>query len=107
MQMPVAVGIILSVMFLVTLSGWFYNFATGMREVVLDDKFFNLRILMASFISVAFFVGVFFIISVVNECPNEKREGIFAGLNCGEYLKLKTSANLIFKPNNKAVDQPL
>jgi|CXWL01.1.fsa_nt_gi hypothetical protein len=107
MQMPVVVGIILSVMFLVTLSGWFYNFATGMREAVLDDKFFNLRIVWASLVSVAFFVGVFFIISIVNECPNEKREGIFAGLNCEEYSKLKASTNLLFKPNNKAVDQPL
>lgn len=107
MQMPVVVGIILAIMFLVTLSGWFYNYAVGMREVVLDDKFFSLRIVGASFISIVFFVGSFYVISIVNQCPNEQREGVFAGLNCEGYLKLQTSANLIFKPNNKAVDQPL
>ncbi len=105
--MPVTVGIVLAVMFLVTLSGWFYHYATGMRELVLDDKFFNFRIVGASLISVVFFFGVFLVISVVNECPNQKREGFFAGLNCEQYLKLKTSADSIFQPKNKAIDQSL
>ena len=54
MQMPVIVGMIVATMFLVTFSGWFYNYALGMEELVLDDKFFSYRIVAASLVSAVF-----------------------------------------------------
>ncbi len=107
MQMPVIVGVIIAIMFLVTFSGWFYNYALGMEELVLDDKFFSYRIVAASLASAVFFVVVFFAISIVNQCPNQERVGIFAGLKCEQYLKLKASADNLFQPKNEAVNQAL
>lgn len=105
--MPVIIGVILSLMALVTFSGWFYEYATGMRELVLDDRFFNYRIVATTLVSMLFMVAVFFVIATINECPNQTREGIFAGLKCESYLKIKTSANELFQPKNEAVDQAL
>ncbi|MEK7525245.1 MAG: hypothetical protein AAB548_02640 [Patescibacteria group bacterium] len=107
MQMPVIVGVIIAVMFLVTFSGWFYNYALGMVELVLDDKFFSYRIVAASLVSAVFFGLVFFVISIVNQCPNQERVGLFAGLKCEQYLKLKASADNLFQPKNEAVNQTL
>lgn len=105
--MPVVVGIIIAVMALVTFSGWFYEYATGMQELVLDDRFFNYRIAAATFASIFFMVAVFWVIAMMNECPNQTREGLFAGLKCESYLKIKASANNLFQPNNKTINQPL
>lgn len=105
--MPVIVGMIVATMFLVTFSGWFYNYALGMEELVLDDKFFSYRIVAASLVSAVFFVMVFFVISIVNQCPNQERVGIFAGLKCEQYLKLKASADNLFQPKNETVNQAL
>ena len=107
MQMPVAVGVIIVVMFLVTFSGWFYNYALGMQELVLDDRYFTYRIAVASLASAVFFVLVFFAISVVNQCPNEERAGIFSGLKCESYLKLKANADSLFQPKNETINQTL
>lgn len=107
MQMPVIVGVILAIMALVTFSGWFYEYATGMRELVLDDRFFNYRIVATTLVSMLFMVAVFFVIATFNECPNQTREGVFAGLNCEGYLKIKASADDLFQPKNEAVDQAL
>ncbi len=107
MEMPVVVGIIIAIMALVTFTGWFYEYATGMQELVLDDRFFNYRIVLATLASVLFMVAVFWVIATVNECPNQQREGLFAGLKCEGYLKIKASADNLFKPKDKAVDQAL
>lgn len=107
MQMPVVVGVIIAIMALITFSGWFYELATGMHELVLDDQFFNYRIIAATFASIVFMVAVFFVIATINECPNEQREGVFAGLKCDSYLQIKASADNLFKPKNEAVDQTL
>src|SRR3989338_1881879 len=107
MQMPIIVGVILAIMALVPLSGWFYEYATGRRELVLDDKLFNYRIAAATLFSTLFMVGIFWVIATVNECPNQTREGIFAGLNCEGYLMIKTSADNLFQPKDKAIDQSL
>ena len=107
MQMPVIVGVIIAIMFLVTFSGWFYNYALGMQELVLDDKFFTYRVAAASLASTVFFVMVFFVISIVNQCPNQERVGIFAGLKCEQYLKLKASADNLFQPKNETINQTL
>lgn len=107
MQMPVVVGLLITVMFLFTFSGWFYELATGMQALVLDDQFFAYRIFFASLASIAFMVLVFFLIATVNECPNQQREGIFAGFKCEGYLQLKASADDFFKPKNEPVNQSL
>lgn len=107
MQMPVAVGVIIAIMFGVTFSGWFYHYAASMQELVLDDRFFTYRIVAASLVSVVFFGLVFFAISIVNQCPDKERAGIFAGLNCKSYLKLKASADSLFQPKNETVNQAL
>lgn len=107
MQMPIVVGVFVALMFLTTFSGWFYELVTGMRELVLDDQLFGFRIFAASFASIVLAVLVFWVIATVNECPNEKREGIFAGLRCEGYLQLKASADNFFQPKDKAVNQSL
>ncbi len=107
MQMPVIVGVILAIMALVTFSGWFYEYATGMRELVLDDRFFNYRIVATSLVSMLLMVAVFFVIATINECPNQTKEGIFAGLKCDSYLKMKASADELFQPKNETIDQAL
>lgn len=107
MQMPVVVGVILAIMAVVTFSGWFYNLARGMNELVLDDAYFTYRIIAASLASMVFLVGAFFIIATIHECPNQERVGIFAGLKCDSYLNLKASADNLFQPKNEAVDQAL
>lgn len=107
MQMPVVVGVLMAVMALVTFSGWFYGYSTGMHELVLDDRFFNYRIALATISSIAFMVAMFWVIATVNECPNQTREGLFAGLKCDGYLKIKTSADNLFQPKNKTIDQSL
>ncbi len=104
MAMPVVVGVIIALMFLITFSGWFYEFASGLHELVLDDMFFSYRIIGASVISILILGGSFYTISLVNQCPRQEREGIFAGLNCDSYLKLKSSADLLFAPKNEPVN---
>ena len=105
--MPIIVGVILALMALVTFSGWFYEYATGMRELVLDDRFFNYRIVATTIVSMLFMVMIFFVIATISECPNQTREGVFAGLKCEGYLKIKASADELFKPKNEAIDQTL
>lgn len=105
MQMPVIVGVLLAIMFLVTFSGWFFEYASGLHELVLDDMFFSYRIIAACLISIVILVAAFWGISLINECPRTTREGIFAGLNCSGYLKLKASADALFQPKNEAVEQ--
>lgn len=107
MQMPVVIGVIIAVMALVTFSGWFYGYTGGMQELVLDDKLFNYRIALATISSIAFMVAMFWVIATVNECPNQTREGVFAGLKCDDYLKIKTSADNLFQPKNKTINQSL
>lgn len=107
MQMPIVVGIILAIMGLVTFSGWFYQYASGMGELVLDDNLFGYRIAAATVMSIVFMVAVFWVIALVNECPNQTREGIFSGLKCDSYLKIKASADQLFKPNNQPINESL
>ena len=60
MKMPVVVGVIIALMFLISFFEWFYNLVSGMKQLVLDDEFFGWRIAWTSFISMAFMVAVFF-----------------------------------------------
>ncbi len=105
--MPVIVGVILAIMFLTTFSSWFYNFAKGLNELVLDDVFYTYRIIGASMLTIVLMVGSFYVISLINECPKQERAGIFAGLSCENYLQLKAGTDLLFQPKNEPVNEAL
>lgn len=99
MQMPVIVGVGIVLAFLVTFSQWFYAFGGGIREAVLDDSRFTFRIVRASIYSIVFMVAVFFIIAMVNECPNSpsSRTEFLENLRCEEYLQIKSTSDSFFK----------
>lgn len=99
--MPVAVGIILAIIFLVAFSEWFYHLAVGWREIVIDDVYFNYRIIGVSLFSMLVIGSTFLGMAYVTECPNEKREGVFAKLRCEEYLKIKAGTEKIFSEKNQ------
>ena|SRR3989338_8549645 len=107
MEMPVIVGVIITVAFLVSFSEWFYTLCKGISVVVLDDIFYVYRIIGMSLVSLLFMIGVFAAIAIVKECPNENREGIFANLTCREYLAIKVTADDFFEPQDKTVNQAL
>jgi hypothetical protein len=92
MQMPVIVGVLVGIIFLVAFSEWFYHLVSGMKEYVLDDIYFRYRIAGFSAISILVMFGTFYGLALVNECPKETGEGIFANLKCAEYLKIKVEA---------------
>lgn len=101
--MPVIVGIVVAVIFLVAFSEWFYNLVGGWREFVLDDIFFKYRIVGISLFSFLVMGGTFYGMALINECPDENREGLFANLNCEQYTSIKASAEEVLvkieKPN--------
>ena len=100
MQMPVAVGIILAVIFLVAFSEWFYNLVKGWGEIVIDDVYFRYRIVSASIVSMIVISSTFLGMAIITECPNQEREGVFAKLGCEEYLKIKAGTEKIFDSKN-------
>ena len=106
MQMPVAVGVIVAVIFLIAFSGWFYHLASGWSEYVIDDAFFKYRIIFASVISILIISGTFFGMAYAYECPNEEREGVFASLNCAEYRNIKVGAEALLKKTNIKQEEP-
>jgi len=107
MEMPVVVGVLVAIIFLVSFSEWFYGISSGLKSLVLDDVFYTYRLIGVSLVSIVFMAGVFLAIATMNECPNEQREGIFAGLRCEEYLSIKTVTQKFLETNNQTVDQSL
>lgn len=100
MQMPVIVGIVVAILFLIAFSEWFYHLVAGWGEYVLDDVYFRYRILGVSLLSIMVMTGTFYGMALINECPNEVREGLFAKLNCEEYTKITVGAEKLFFPKN-------
>jgi len=98
MQMPVIVGIVVAIIFLVAFSEWFYHLVAGWGGYVLDDVYFRYRILWVSLLSMMVMSGTFYGMALVNECPNEVREGLFSKLNCEEYSKIKVGIETLFFP---------
>lgn len=96
MQMPVIVGVLVALIFLVAFSEWFYHMIIGWNELVIDDVYFRYRIVGVSLFSFFIMGSTFFIMALVNECPNKQREGIFAGLRCDEYNKIRTTTERFF-----------
>lgn len=100
MDMPVTVGVILIIAFLIGFSEWFYGVVEGIGATVVNDSLHSVRVLGMALFSIVFMVGVFYAISIVNECPNENREGLFAGIRCEEYLAIKSTANELLDANH-------
>lgn len=90
--MPVLVGIVVAIIFLVAFSGWFYHLVVGWQNFVLDDIYFRYRIAGVSLLSILIMIGTFLGMAYINECPNENREGLFAKLNCEQYSKISAGA---------------
>ena len=101
--MPVVVGVIVALVFIISFSGWFYNLIAGWGEFVLDDAFFKYRIISACLISLVLVTGTFLGLAYAYECPNEEREGIFASLNCDDFRRIKASAESTFRKETVAV----
>jgi len=97
MEMPIIVGVVLVIVFLVGFSEWFYAMAEGLRSLVLDDALYGYRLVGTSLMSILLMVGVFLAIATINECPNETREGVFAGLRCQEYFSIRATAEQFFQ----------
>lgn len=88
--MPVIVGIVVAVIFLIAFSEWFYNIVTGWKDIVLDDVYFRYRIAGVSALTILIMGGSFLGMAYVYECPNETRVGLFAKLNCEAYTRITT-----------------
>ena len=71
-------------------------FPPGRRELVLDDVYFKYRVIGTTLLSIFIISATFFVMALVNECPNEERTGLMAGLRCEEYLKIKAGTDQIF-----------
>ena len=103
--MPVAVGVIVAMIFLIAFSGWFYHLAMGWSEFVLDDVYFKYRIIGASLLSIVIITTTFMSLAYALECPNEERQGFFASLNCADYRNIKVGAESLFKRNAVKTDE--
>jgi hypothetical protein len=90
--------VVVAVIFLVAFSEWFYHIAAGLNAFVLDDVYFRYRIMGVSLLSMLVMSGTFYGMALINECPNEVREGLFAKLNCEEYSKITVGAEKLFFP---------
>ena len=102
--MPVIVGVVVGIIFLVAFSEWFYHMVQGWSEIVIDDVYYRYRIVGVSLFSILLMSSTFFIMALVTECPNENREGVFAGLRCEEYMKIKVSTDNLFAKDVSAAE---
>lgn len=89
MQMPVAVGVLVAIIFLIVFSEWFYHTFIGWKEVIIDDMMFKFRIFGATILSLLIISASFWGAAYISKCPSEQREGVFEKLNCEEYKKIK------------------
>jgi hypothetical protein len=42
--------------------------------------------------------------ALINECPNQQKEGAFAGLRCEEYMKIKVGTEKMFLKDVNAAE---
>ena len=104
--MPVLVGLILSVILLISFSGWFYHLVNALDQFVLDDYFFWYRIGTASAFSMMIMTLTFFGMAYVSECPELEKNvatPLASKLNCPTYNRIKTNAEEFFKKRSPSV----
>ena len=95
--MPIVVGVILGIALLVAFSEWFYHIVIGWREVVLDDKYYGIRMVSVALLSFFIISATFLVSAYVTGCPNQETEGLFSTLKCDEYLNIQAGAEGLFK----------
>lgn len=108
--MPVAVGVILAIILLVSFSGWFTQMFQGWREFIIDDTYLGYRIAFATLFSVTIITLTFLGMAYAYECPGERIEGektILSGVQCESYIKIKTGAEEMFKKASSVEDQTI
>jgi hypothetical protein len=113
----ILVGVIIALMFLASFTEWFYHVILGVNETVIKDIFFNYRIGVWIAMGVSFFVGMFWLLSMTQECPlvDQEKVGIFKYMNCDVYwqarslfegkpvsLLLKEAADKLAEPDNQS-----
>lgn len=103
--MPVVVGVIVAIIFLVAFSEWFYHMVKGWNEMVLDDDYFKYRIVGVTLFSFLVIGTTFLGMALINECPNQTTEGLFANLRCDEYLKIKTGTEMLFQGKDSSTQE--
>lgn len=107
MNWTIVVGVIISLMFLVSFTEWFYHLASGMDALIVSDSFEGYNIMKLGISSMLFMVFVFWIVATFYECPTpeEEREGLFAYMDCTIYSKVKSSPLGVYIPSPKIEDE--
>ncbi len=100
MHIPVVVGVIIAIILLVTFSGWFYHLSSGWSQILVDDAYFKYRIFAATALSGLVVTATFFGLAYAIDCPAGDDGGAFKGMNCQQYLKIKTSAEEVLSQKN-------
>lgn len=103
-EMPVAVGVVIAIMFLVAFSGWFFHLFEGWKEYSLDDKYFGYRIGSATFLSMVVIFITFIAMATIYKCPGKQSTTgmkLLSGINCEAYYKLDTSLEGILSAKNR------
>lgn len=88
MQMPVVVGMLVAIIFLIAFSEWFYFTLSGWNQVILDDKLYKYRVFGATILSLFIVMATFFGAAYATKCTQVEREGVFSRLNCEEYRQI-------------------
>ncbi|OGD83807.1 hypothetical protein A2572_03900 [Candidatus Collierbacteria bacterium RIFOXYD1_FULL_40_9] len=88
--MPVAVGVLVAIIFLIVFSEWFYHTVVGWREVIIDDRLFKYRVFGATALSLIVIMTTFVGAAYMSKCPSTtESDGVFEKLNCEEYQKIR------------------
>lgn len=104
MQMPVVVGILIAIIFLIAFTEWAYHMFQGISELMVDDIYFKYRIFGVTSMSIFLMTATFFMMAFITECPNEVREGVFARLRCEEYMQIKVGTERLFSGKAQAAE---
>lgn len=87
----VIVGVIISLMFLVSFSEWFYHLVIGIDELLVKDLYIYYRISLWVGGGILFMAIVFWSLAMVKECPMmREKEGVFKYLNCSAYWQVRS-----------------
>jgi hypothetical protein len=107
----VIVGVFLALMFLVSFSEWFFHLAVGVEELMPSGLDYYSRLAKWGLVGLLFMAMVFWILSMVYECPKgEKREGIFGYMDCTVYWEVRARSEgrdvgVLMEEVTKGVDQ--
>lgn len=75
----------------------------GWEVLVLDDALYRYRIGFVVLISLMTFGATFYLMALINECPETERTGPLAGLNCAPYHAIKAGTETVFAAEKNIV----